>query len=108
MIPYNIFGDLARVERKSAEKYKRDWHDGMLFSHCYKKIGSHLRKHREAGKGNGNNGKGVHHLIKVIWYCIAIMWMEEFRPDFDDRVKPNKPKPKPKKKRRTPQPKPDC
>lgn len=103
MIPLWVFAELYKVEKRSWEKYKRDWRDGILFSRCYKKMRGHIDKHEKAGRGNSNPGPGVHHMVKVIFYGIMIIFFEEFKPDFDDREVLE-----PVKKRKAPVPKPDC
>ena len=76
---------VEQVEVRSRKKHpNEDWRD-MTYTYCFKKMLSHLVKWFIAGRGSTFNGDGAHHLARIIWYIQRIFWIEDNRPQNDDR-----------------------
>ena len=74
-----------QVEARSNEKHPNDDWREMTATYICKKIFSHLIKWFIAGRGTRFNGDGAHHLAKIIWYIQRWFWIEDNRPQNDDR-----------------------
>jgi len=80
----DLYEQLNLVTVRSHEKHPdKAWWE-MSFSYAFVKMFGHLLKWFWAGRGN-YNGRGAHHLGKVVWYAQRVMWMEINMPINDDR-----------------------
>lgn len=86
LIPVIALFHLAEHYTKGAEKYTpRQWEKGMQYTRLLRAAMSHLLKY-SAGENNDVQFK-THHLAAVMWYCCAIMELEQTHPELDDRNK---------------------
>lgn len=84
LIPARPMQALAAVFTMGAAKYGvRNWEKGIDYGRIF---GAMLR-HAWAWWGGERNDPedGQHHLSSVAWCALALMELEETRPEFDDR-----------------------